>query len=101
MILNNIASSDFSKSCSFNLVPKGLKKEQNNVKLTYRMPKDLRFMAVAESSYGTDKLKRRSISGVIYIVGGTITDGYLKAQTHNTLSSSEAKMQHWQVQDRS
>ena len=48
-------------------------------------------MAVADLSYGTDKLKRRSTSGVIYTVGGTITGWLSKAQTHTTLSSSEAE----------
>jgi len=68
-----------------------LKKEQHDVKLTFRRPMKLRFMAVADSSYGTDKLRRRSISGAIYTVGGTITGWLCKAQTHTTLSTAEAE----------
>ena len=48
-------------------------------------------MAVADASYGTDKQQRRSISGAIYTVGGTITGWLSKAQNHTTLSSSEAE----------
>jgi hypothetical protein len=68
-----------------------LKKEMNYIKLTYRKPAELRFIAVADSNFATDKHDRRSISGAIYTVGGTIIGWLLKAQGHTTLSSSEAE----------
>ena len=52
---------------------------------------DLRFAAVADANYGTDKLKRRSISGAIYTLGGSIIGWACKAQIHTTLSSTEAE----------
>ena len=50
-----------------------MKRERGKFQITFRMPKELRFIAVADASYGTDKQQRRSISGAIYTVGGTIT----------------------------
>ena len=49
-----------------------LKKEMDGIKLTYRKPLDLRFAAVTDSNYGTDKLKKRSINGAIYTLEGPI-----------------------------
>ena len=49
-----------------------LKQEQGNIKLTYRKPLELRFMAVADSNYGTDKLLRQSVTGGTYTMGGSI-----------------------------
>ena len=68
-----------------------LKQEQSNIKLTMRKPHELRFMAVADSNYGTDKLQRQSITGGIYTVGGSIIGWTSKAQNHTTLSSTEAE----------
>ena len=68
-----------------------LKQEQGNIRLTYRKPLELRFMAVADSNYGTDKLLRRSVTGGIYTMGGSIIGWTSKAQNHTTLSSSEAE----------
>ena len=68
-----------------------LKKEKDNIKLTYRRPLELKFMAVADSNYATDKQTRRSVSGGIYTIGGTIIGWTSKAQGHTTLSSSEAE----------
>lgn len=67
-----------------------LKKEMHNIKLTYRKPLDLRFVAVADSNIVMDKLKRRSVSGAIYTLGGSFTGWACKAQTHTTLMSTEA-----------
>ena len=49
------------------------------------------FIAVADSNYGTDKLLRRSVTGGIYTMGGSIISWTSKAQNHTTLSSSEAE----------
>jgi hypothetical protein len=49
---------------------KGTKKE---IKLTYRKPKELRALSYVASNYATDKEDhRRSMSGGIHTVGGTI-----------------------------
>jgi hypothetical protein len=68
-----------------------LKAEQDNIRLTYRKPSELKFMGVADSNYGTDKLLRQSVTGGIYTMGGSIISWTSKAQTHTTLSSSEAE----------
>ena len=52
---------------------------------------DLRFAAIADSNYGTDKLKKRSISEAMYTLGGSIIGWTCKAQTHTTLSSTKAE----------
>ena len=61
------------------------------IMLTYRKPLELRFMAVADSNYATDKHDRKSVSGAIYTLGGTITGWMSKAQDHTTLLSAEAE----------
>ena len=61
-----------------------LKKEKENIKISYRKPAELRFMAVADSNFATDKHDRRSISGAIYTVGGTVIGWLSKAQRHTT-----------------
>lgn len=48
-------------------------------------------MGVADSNYGTEKLLRRSVTGGIYTMGGSIISWTSKAQTHTTLSFSEAE----------
>ena len=68
-----------------------LKKEKDNIRLTYRKPLEIKFMAVADSNFATDKQTRRSVSGGIYTIGGTIIGWSSKAQGHTTLSSSEAE----------
>ena len=48
-------------------------------------------MGVADSNFGTDKFLRQSVTGGIYTMGGSIISWTLKAQSHTTLSSSEAE----------
>ena len=68
-----------------------MKAKQDNIRLTYRKPSELKFMGVADSNYGTDKLLRQSVTGGIYTMGGSIISWTSKAQSHTTLSSSEAE----------
>jgi len=68
-----------------------LKKEMNDIKLTYRKPLDLKFAAIADSIYVSNNLKRRSVSGAIYTLGRLIIGWTCKAQTHTTLLSTEAE----------
>jgi hypothetical protein len=68
-----------------------LKRHQQDVKLTYRKPKDLRVLSNVDSNYATDKETRRSVSGAIHTIGGTIVNWLSKTQRSVTLSSTEAE----------
>ena len=68
-----------------------LKKEKEHIRLTYQKPKEMRFVAMVDSNYATDKETRKSISGAIYTVGGGITGWTSKSQKSTALSSSEAE----------
>jgi hypothetical protein len=68
-----------------------LKGNQENIKITYRKPRELRPMAMVDSNYATNTDDRRSVTGAIFTVGGTITNWISKTQGSVTLSSSEAE----------
>jgi hypothetical protein len=68
-----------------------LKKNENDVKLTYRKPREMRAVANVDSNYATNKDDRRSVSGAFFTVGGTLTNWMSKTQTSVTLSSCEAE----------
>jgi hypothetical protein len=68
-----------------------LKRHRKLVKLTYRKPKDLRVLSNVDSNYATDKETRRSVSGAIHTIGGTIVNWMSKTQQSVTLSSTEAE----------
>jgi hypothetical protein len=63
----------------------------DEIKLTYRKPREMRVMAMVDSNYATNKDDRRSVSGAIYTTGGTITNWMSKTQPSVTLSSTEAE----------
>jgi hypothetical protein len=64
---------------------------QENIRIAYRRPKELRPMAMVDSNYATNTDDRRSITGEIFTVGGMITNWISKTQGSVTLSSSEAE----------
>jgi hypothetical protein len=68
-----------------------LKSNQDSIKITYRKPRELRPMAMVDSNYATNLDDRRSVTGAIFTVGGTITNWISKTQGSVTLSSSEAE----------
>jgi hypothetical protein len=68
-----------------------LKGNQESIKITYRKPRELRPMAMVDSNYATNLDDRRSVTGAIFTVGGTITNWISKTQGSVTLSSSEAE----------
>ena len=68
-----------------------LKHLGKDIKLTYRKPKEMRVMSVVDSNYATDKDTRRSVSGGIHTLGGSIVSWVSKTQTSTTLSSTEAE----------
>jgi hypothetical protein len=68
-----------------------LKANKKSIKITYREPIELRPMAMVDSNYATNLDDRRSVTGAIFTVGGTITNWIPKTQGSVTLSSSEAE----------
>jgi hypothetical protein len=68
-----------------------LKRHRELVKLTYRKPMDLRVLSNVDSNYATEKETRRSVSGAIHTIGGTIVSWMSKTQQSVTLSSTEAE----------
>jgi hypothetical protein len=68
-----------------------LKSMESEIRLTYRKPKELRALSYVDSNYATDKEDRRSVSGGIHTVGGTIINWMSKTQASVTLSSTEAE----------
>jgi histone deacetylase 1/2 len=59
--------------------------------LILRKPKDLRITAYTDSNYATDALDRKSVSGYIVTLGGTIVSWVSKKQDIVALSSCEAE----------
>jgi hypothetical protein len=68
-----------------------LKENEDDIKLTYRKPKELRIVSSVDSNYATDKGDRRSISGGLHTMGGMITNWNCTTQKSVTLSSTEAE----------
>ena len=70
-----------------------LKENEENIKLTYRKPKELRMVSSVDSNYATDKESRRSVSGNLHTMGGMITNWLCNTQSNVTLSVTEAEYQ--------
>jgi hypothetical protein len=68
--------------------PKG---NQENVNVTPRKPREFRPMAMADSNHVANTDDRRSVTGAIFAVGGTITNRISKTQGSVASSSSEAE----------
>jgi hypothetical protein len=68
-----------------------LKGIQDDIKLTYRKPKELRVVSNVDSNYATDKVDRRSVTGMLNTVGGMLVSWMSKTQPTVTLSSCEAE----------
>ena len=68
-----------------------LKKHRQDIRLTYRVPIELRPVSMVDTDYATNKEDRKSITGTIHTVGGTITAWQSKSQATVTLSSTEAE----------
>lgn len=67
-----------------------LKKHKDNIKLTYRKPKELRPTESADSDYNTAE-DRRSVNGNLGTVGGCITNWLSNTQHTTSMSSTEAE----------
>ena len=59
--------------------------------LTFRAPSRLIPISYCDSNYATDAEDRKSISGMIHTIGGTIVNWSCKKQATVTLSSTEAE----------
>ncbi len=70
-----------------------LKENEDDIKLTYRKPKELRMVSSVDSNYATDKESRRSVSGNLHTMGGCITNWLCNTQSNVTLSTTEAEYQ--------
>jgi hypothetical protein len=68
-----------------------LKKIQDDIKLTYRKPRELRVVSNVDSNYATDKVDRCSVTGILNTVGGMLVSWMSKTQPTVTLSSCEAE----------
>ena len=69
----------------------GYLRQKKNLNLIYRKPRELRSISQCDSNYAKDPNDRKSISGRINTVGGTISNWTSKKQGAVTLSSTEAE----------
>jgi hypothetical protein len=51
-----------------------LKVDEENIKIIYQRPRELHLMAMVDLNYATNMDDKRSITGAIFTVGGTITN---------------------------
>ena len=70
-----------------------MKTNEEDIKLTYRKPKELRMVSSVDSNYATDTETRRSVSGNLHTMGGMVTNWLCNTQLNVTLSSTEAEYQ--------
>ncbi len=68
-----------------------LKKNRKDIKLTYRKPKDMRVGVMADSNYATNEDDRKSVSGGLQTLGGSLCNWFSKSQSMVTRSSTEAE----------
>jgi len=69
-----------------------LKENKDNIKVTYRKPKELRIVGNVDSDYATNQTDRRSVTDcIITLGGGTITNWFSQTQRITTLSSKETE----------
>lgn len=66
--------------------------EEDKRPLTFRRPRELRSISYADSDYAKCEDTRKSISGGLNTIGGTITNFYSRKQDTVALSSSEAEI---------
>jgi hypothetical protein len=59
--------------------------------LKFRAPREFRVITYADADYAKDTDTRRSVSGSIHTVGGTLTTWMSKTQNSVTLSSTESE----------
>jgi hypothetical protein len=67
------------------------KTNKDEVKLTYRKPRELRPVSIVDSNYATDMTGRCSVSGNVHTLGGIIAGWLSKTQHPVTLSVTETE----------
>ena len=70
-----------------------LKANKNDIKLTYKRPKSWELLVAVDSNYAANTDDRRSITGVLVTIGGTLVSWTSKPQGTVSLSSTEAEYQ--------
>lgn len=68
-----------------------LKYKGQELKFTYRKPKEMRVISCVDSNYAANQDDRRSVSGMFITVGSCSTSWASKTQNAVTLSSTEAE----------
>jgi hypothetical protein len=68
-----------------------LKYIQDDIKITYRKPKELWVINYVDSNFSSNKDDRKSITGMQCTLGGTLTGWASRTQRSVTLSSTEAE----------
>ncbi|MEL7196344.1 MAG: reverse transcriptase domain-containing protein [Bacteroidota bacterium] len=68
-----------------------LKKNREDIKLTYRKPKEMRVVVMSDSNFATNQDDRRSVSGGLHTLGGVLCNWLSKTQGLVTRSSTEAE----------
>ena len=69
----------------------GYLRQKKNLNLIYRKPRVLGSISLCDSNYASDPNDRKSISGRLNTVGGTLSNWTSKKQGAVTLSSTEAE----------
>jgi hypothetical protein len=70
-----------------------LKENQDDIKLTYCKPREMRIVSSVDSNYAIDKRDRRSVSVALHTVGGMLTNWMCTTQSNVSLSSTLAECQ--------
>ena len=63
-----------------------LKREKGKIKITYRSPREPRYVGMVDANYATNTDDWKSISGAIHTLGGLIVGWNCKTQKATTLS---------------
>ena len=74
-----------------------LKGNEDDIKLTFRKPRELRTAVACDSDYSTDTVDRRSVSGKLLTVGGTVTNW--GSYTQKTASGSSTESEYYSASE--
>jgi hypothetical protein len=69
-----------------------LKKYEDEIYLRYNVPYELRPGTHGDSNYATNKEDRKSVSGLLFFLGGVLINWLSRTQAFVTLSSTEAEL---------
>lgn len=66
-----------------------LKREHDNITLTFRPPEEMRLIGLVNAKFATDWTDQKSMTGGIYMLGGSIVSWSSKSQTWTAISTTE------------